>query len=243
MTAAGIMGGVVARASDGQSPGTVGDVLGDLPLFSKLAPTQLDHVVAGSRPVELPRGKILFFAGDPCDAFFAVARGQMKLTLSAPDGGEKVLEIISAGETFGEAVMFAGRPYPVTATALVHTHLVVIPAALVLDLVEADTLFARRMLAGMAQRLHAMVNDVEAISLRTATQRVVGLLLNLAGEHPAPGTTVALPSGKAVVASRLSLKPETFSRTLHQLADEGLLAVDGSRITLLDPSRLASALQ
>lgn len=221
----------------------VRDVLGALPLFSRLSAGQLDRVVAGTRPVELGRGQVLFFAGDPCDAFFAVVSGQMKLTLSNPEGLEKVLEIISAGETFGEAVMFAGRPYPVTATALLRTTLITIKASVVLELVEVDTMFARRMLAGMAMRLHTMINDVEDISLHTATQRVVGLLLSLAGDHPTAGTVVTLPAGKAVVASRLSLKPETFSRTLHDLTAAGLIDVDGAHITVRDPEQALAILK
>jgi CRP-like cAMP-binding protein len=184
---------------------------------------------------------VLFHAGEPCTAFFVVVSGQIKLTLTTPDGGEKVLEIISAGETFGEAVMFAGRPYPVSAVGLLPTSLLSVPASVVLDLVAADPMFARRMLAGMAVRLHTMINDVEAISLRSGAQRVAGFLLGLAGEHPRDGVEVVLPAGKAVLASRLSLTPETFSRTLRELSGADLIAVEGRRISLRDIRSLASA--
>lgn len=223
------------------APSAVRDVLAALPLFSQLVPDQLDVVSAGARRVRLGRGEVLFHAGEPCTAFFVVVSGQVKLTLGAPDGGEKVLEIISAGETFGEAVMFAGRPYPVSAVGLLPTALLSVPSAVVLDLVAADPMFARRMLAGMAVRLHTMINDLEAISLRSGTQRVVGFLLGLAGDVPSPGAGVTLPAGKAVLASRLSLSPETFSRTLRDLSGSGLIRVQGRRIQLLDPAGLAVA--
>lgn len=213
-------------------------VLGGLPLFSQLPADQLDGVAASVRPRGLARGETLFRAGDPCTAFFCVASGQVKLTLGSPDGGEKILEIVSAGETFGEAVMFAGRPYPVTATALLASELLVVPASTVLDLVAQDPMFARRMLAGMAVRLHTMIDDVHALSLRTGAQRVVGLLLSLAGEAPAAGTEVTLPAGKAVLASRLNLTPETFSRALRDLSSRGLVRVSGRRVGLLDPGGL-----
>lgn len=229
--------------SPSQEPGrpTVRDVLAGLPLFSQLSPGQLDLVAADSRPARIARGEVLFHAGDDCTAFYCVVTGQVKLTLSSADGAEKVLEIISAGETFGEAVMFAGRPYPVTATALLPSVLLGVPSAVVLDLVAADPMFARRMLAGMAVRLHTMINDVEALTLRTSTQRVAGLLVALAGDRPEPGAEVTLPAGKAVLASRLSLTAETFSRTLRDLTAAGVIAVRGRRLTVLDVRGLAVA--
>lgn len=219
---------------------TTHEVLASLPLFSRLSPDELERVATGTRRTRLGRGQVLFRMGDPCDAFFAVVSGQMTLTLSTADGGEKVLEIISPGETFGEAVMFAGRPYPVTAAALLATDLLVIPAAVVLRLVETDPMFARHMLAGMAVRLHTMINDVEAISLRSGKQRVAELLLDLAGDDPARGQVVTLPAGKGVMASRLNLTAETFSRTLRDLTAAGLISVSGGRIGLLDLDRLAA---
>jgi CRP-like cAMP-binding protein len=221
--------------------GAVREVLAGLPLFSQLAADQLDRVAAATRGARIGRGEVLFHAGETSTAFFVVVTGQVKLVLATPDGSEKVLEIISAGETFGEAVMFAGRPYPVTAVGLLPTGLLTVPAGVVLELVGTDPTFARRMLAGMAVRLHTMINDVQAISLRSGTQRVAGFLLGLAGDRPLAGCEVVLPAGKAVLASRLSLTPETFSRTLRDLSAAGTIEVRGGRITLHDIGELAVA--
>ncbi|MCL2466796.1 MAG: Crp/Fnr family transcriptional regulator [Micrococcales bacterium] len=216
------------------------EVLGRLPLFSRLDPDQLDQVASACRLVHLGRGEVLFHAGEPATAFFAVVSGQVKLALSSGDGPEKILELIRPGETFGEAVVFTGQPYPVTATGLASSQVLRI-ADVVTDLVDRDPTFARRMLAGMAVRLHTMVRDVAAVTLWSGRQRVVGFLLGLAGEDPGPGTIVQLPATKAVLASRLSLTPETFSRTLRELSDTGLIEVHGAQIVLLDPSALTPA--
>jgi CRP-like cAMP-binding protein len=227
----------------GRSPTSARQVLASLALFSQMAPQLLDAVARASRWRRLGRGEVLFVAGQDCEAFYCVVRGQMKLTLSGADGTEKVLEIISPGETFGEAVMFAGRPYPVTAAALLPSRLLTVPAAPVLDLVGADPMFARQMLAGMSIRLHTMISDMESISRRAATQRVAGLLLGLSGETgpSADIRVVALPAAKAVLASRLNLAPETFSRTLRDLSRAGVISVSGRRITVLDAAGLAAA--
>lgn len=101
------------------------------------------------------------------------------------------------------------------------------------------------MLAGLSMRLHTLVQDVESYSLRSTTQRVIGFLLQHGsddgqGEGRSPGgdATFALPTSKQVIASRLSLTPETLSRIFHDLSVAGLITVHGKQITIHDVRRL-----
>jgi len=175
-----------------------------------------------------------------------VVRGQMQLAVSTAEGSAKVVEIVTAGETFGEAVVFDGLTYPVTATALVGTRLLGVSSRAVLGLLDTDPAFARRLLANMAVRLRRLIRDVEAYSLRSSVQRVIGFLLYDAADD-APGEAagecvVELPTRKQVLASRLNIAPETLSRILHDLSAEGLISVDGRRIVLHDVPRLEARL-
>lgn len=224
------------------------DVLRRLPLFAGLTPEQIEVIGAGSHFTSLARGEVLFHQGDPVRGFFFVLRGQVQLAVSSAEGAEKVVEIVAAGESFGEAVVFEGLRYPVTSTALVATDLLAVSSAAVLDLLDRDPAFARRMLANMAVRLRRLVRDVESYSLRSGVQRVVGFLLHeaqAAGGDAGSGArpTVHLTTSKHVLASRLNLAPETFSRVLRELSAEGLISVEGRRIALLDPSRLEAQLE
>ncbi|TDQ55444.1 Crp/Fnr family transcriptional regulator [Actinorugispora endophytica] len=218
-------------------------LLSRLQLFRGLTPDQLRAVAAGCRFVALDRGEIVFHQGDPVRGFFFVLRGQVQITVSTPDGARKVMEIIREGEGFGEAVVFEGIDYPVTATALARTELLAVSSAAVLGLLDRDPGFARRMLANMAGRLRGLVQDVKSYSLRSSAQRVVGLLLSEAEAYGTPRGEVRLPARKQVLASRLNLAPETFSRVLHDLSADGLISVDGHRITLHDVPRLAARLE
>ena len=99
-----------------------------------------------------------------------------------------------------------------------------------------------RVLAGLSRRLHGLVADVEAISLQSGTQRVIGYLLRQDAGPAGGGAsyTVTLPTSKAVVASRLNLTPEHFSRILHELASAGLVSVEGREVMIRDVARLRS---
>jgi CRP/FNR family transcriptional regulator, dissimilatory nitrate respiration regulator len=214
--------------------------LANLPLFKELAPAEIDRLAAGTTELFVPRGEIVFQRGDPCVGFHAVVYGQVKLSFVTPQGGEKVVEIISPGFTFGEALMFMDKRYIVMAQALSDTLLLHVAKEAVFHGIEHDPGFARRMLAGLSRRVHALMADVESYSLQSGTQRVIGYLLRQEAEggEGQASYTVRLPTSKSIVASRLNLTPEHFSRILHELVDRGLVAVEGRDVRIVDAQKL-----
>lgn len=221
-------------------PHDIPQILSRLPLFVELAPEQLAHIAGATREKRLHKGEMLFHKGDAPRGFYLIVYGQIKLAFPSSQGNEKVINILGPRQSFGEAAMFMDRPYPVFAESLSDTLLLHIARNAVIDLLEQDTSFARRMLAGLSMRLHSLVQDVESYSLRSTTQRVIGFLLQHSDEEGqgANEITIALPTSKQVIASRLSLTPETLSRIFHDLADSGLITVHGKQITIHDVRRL-----
>ena len=135
-------------------------ILSRLPLFQELAPEQIGALESACRERRLSRGEMLFQKGDPAKGFFVVVFGQIKLAFPSSQGNEKVVQILGPRQSFGEAVMFMDRPYPVFAEGLVDSLLLHIGSTTVFELLERDPLFARRMLAGLSMRLHSLVHDV-----------------------------------------------------------------------------------
>ncbi|HLR13391.1 MAG TPA: Crp/Fnr family transcriptional regulator, partial [Burkholderiaceae bacterium] len=182
-------------------------------------------------------GTILFRQGDPCVGFHNVVYGRAKLMLRSPVGDEKVVRIIGAGDSFGEALMFMGKPYIVTAQVLEDSMLLHIGRDGLLALLDARPQLSRKMLASLSQRLHKLMSDVESYSLRSGTQRVIGYLIK--GDTPDDtATDITLPASKAVIASRLNLTPEHFSRILRDLSEQKLIHVQGRVITILNSEAL-----
>jgi len=207
-----------------------------LPLFDDFGADELSAVAAGTTELHLARGKCVFRRGDACHGFYTVVYGQVKLGFLSAQGNEKIVEIIGPGHSFGEALMFMGRPYILDAHTLTDTLLLHISSAVVFDELERSPVFARRMLAGMSRRLHNLISDVESYSLRSGSQRIVGYLLQ---QSPArDGARVMLATSKKLIASRLNLTPEYFSRVLHELVARGMIALNGREVTILDFERL-----
>jgi len=192
----------------------IASVLARLPLFSVLTPELITHLVVAARERSLARGEVLFHRGDPSKGFYVVVTGQIKLAFSSERGNEKVVELIGPQQSFGEAVMFMDRPFPVFAEALADCRLLYI---------GRDTVF--------------QLIDVESYSLQSSMQRVIGYLLQHVPDQTG-SAELALPTSKQVIASRLNLTPETLSRILHELAEAQLIRVHGRQITIIDLARL-----
>jgi CRP/FNR family transcriptional regulator, dissimilatory nitrate respiration regulator len=214
--------------------------IANLPLFKELAREEIDRIAAGTREQHAARGEVLFHKGDPCEGFHMVIYGHVKLAFMSAAGDEKVVELIGPGQSFGEALMFMEKPYVVYAQALADTLLLHIAKAVVFEEIEREPVFARKMIAGLSRRMHGLVSDLESYSLHSGTQRVIGYLLlaEPEGETAALPAQLKLPTSKSIIASRLNLTPEHFSRILHELTEAGLITVNGRTVTIPDLERL-----
>ena len=204
--------------------------LARMPLFNAMSAQELAAIAAGTSERHVERGEIIFQRGSACTGFHQVIYGQVKLTVGSASGAEKIIELIGPGHSFGEAIMFMESAYIVSATALADTLLLHVTSATVFACIERDQRFARKMLAGLSRRIHGLVGDLESYALHSGTQRVIGFLLQ--NEATGEGEKVTLPVSKAVVASRLNLTPEHFSRILSDLSAHGLVQVQGRHVTI-----------
>lgn len=212
------------------------DDLRRAPLLSRLAPAQLERVSRQAARVRLDAEQLLFSQGDYATRFYLLLTGQMRLFRLSPEGAEKVIEIVNPGQTFAEALMFLNAPrYPVCASALAPSELIAIDARDFAGMLResVDTCFL--LLGALSQRLRGLIGEIDDLTLHTATSRVARYL---AAKMPPDGRTLELDVRKGVLASRLSVQPETFSRVIKSLSGQGVIRIQGNQITILDPAAL-----
>ena len=126
----------------------------------------------------------------------------------------------------------------VFAQALSDSLLLHISKSVILDELERDPKLGRKMIASLSMRLHHLITDVESYSLHSGRQRIIGYLLRDNMESDAQSLTVTLPTSKGVIASRLNLTQEHFSRILHELQENGLITVQGRKIGIPNVEKL-----
>ena len=202
-------------------------------LFAEANDEQLARLSRSMQAIHLGHGEPLFRHGESADRFFYVRSGQLKLFRLSPDGHEKIIEIIRPGQTFAEAVMFIGTAgrYPVSCEAISDCELYAFGQKAFLETLAASHEISFGMLAALSRRLHMLVNQIDSLTLQNATYRLVMYLLELAPrDSDAPDLELTTP--KSAIASRLAIQPETFSRILGRLRDQGLVVVNGPHIIL-----------
>jgi CRP/FNR family transcriptional regulator, dissimilatory nitrate respiration regulator len=207
-------------------------------LFHSLSDLQLRRVVARAHRIALEGEEWLFAQGDPASRFYLVAQGRIKLFFLTSDGNDKVIDVIEAEGTIAEALMFLRHPaYPISASALEPAQLICLDAQDFALMLRESVDTCLLLLGNLSRRLHDMLREIRDLSTRNASCRVANYLLRAA---PPGKNSFRLEVPKGILASRLSVKPETFSRIIRQLSDKKIVSVRGSLIQIHDRAALAT---
>lgn len=207
-------------------------------LFAGLKDNEYADICAYTKILTLSSGQMVFAQNAPLTAIFWVANGMIKLTRTSPQGDEKVIELISPGRFFAEAVLFMGNGYPVNAVSQGPSRLISVDAAHLKDWLAQDTQRCFRMMAGISMRLHKLVSDIDRLTLLKGTDRLLQYLFDHSEPDDTGRTVVEFEAPKQVIASRIGIKPETLSRLLHKLVDQGCIEVHGSKVVITDMERM-----
>jgi CRP-like cAMP-binding protein len=204
-------------------------------LFASFNEQQFSQIETATSALSLNDGNHLFHQQDPAKYFYYLQAGEIKLYRLSANGEEKVIELIRPGQTFAEAVMFMNiQHYPVHAQAISDCELIQIKMSTFLKLLDQSPATCLKILAKMSQRLHGSIQEIDQLTLQNATMRVVQFMLQGITNDALSPYKIQWTAPKATLASRLSVRPETFSRILKQLTRDGLIEVQGKTITILN---------
>ncbi len=211
--------------------------LAGIPLFKGLTGEQYDELAMIVVDQEFKRGRTIFSEGDPGVGFYVLVAGLVKIYKLSPEGKEQILHVFGPGEPFAEAAVFAGSSFPAHAQTLEPSRVFFFPRAAFRDLIKANPSLAMNMMAALSLRLKRFAHMIEDLSLKEVPGRLAAHLLDLSGSQ-GDSDRVQLPIAKAHLASLLGTIPETLSRIFARMTKQGLIAVDGQVITLLDRDSL-----
>lgn len=205
-----------------------------LPLFSGLTEQDKDSLLQEGQMRRYTRGQSLFFHGDPVAHFYIVLSGTVQLYRESPEGKEKTIEMLKAGQTICEGeILDSCRAHRASAEAVDAVTVLEFTQSWLKEASRKHGMFALNLLSSIAAQAHLAEVEAEHQATMSAAQLVACFLQRLCVLYDFDHKGFELPYSKTLIASRLGMELETFSRTLARLKEQGIV-VEGTHVAITD---------
>jgi CRP-like cAMP-binding protein len=179
--------------------------------------------------IEKKKKEIIFLENDIGTNLYFLLSGSIKLYKTNDEGKEAVIHFVEPGEFFAEIVLFLKNRYPVSAICIKSSTLLAIDAKKMYELIDKNPDFAMKLIGTFAHRMSYMSDIIKNLSIMDTKEK----FLNYLDTIKRPDGTIELTIPKQEIALLLGITPETFSRVLKQLSNQGIIETDGKIIKLI----------
>jgi len=213
----------------------IDQLLSSVGYFSGLDETTLKAVKQAAIPRNYDSGQLIILEGEPNSGLYLIEGGWVKVVKIAVDGREQVLRFLGPGEVFNAISVLTGTPNPASVVALERTRAWILLRDTMQRLIDEHPALAGQMIQDLAGRVLHLISLVDDLSLRTVEARLARLLV-----EQAVGDKVYRKkwATQAEMAARLGTVPDVLSRSLRNLAEQGIIQVERSLIQILDMEAL-----
>ena len=196
-------------------------------------PAGIWETFAKSRPpVRCSTGYLIYLQDTEATCFYYLKSGRVKSFIQSEDGAERVLNVYTAGNLFGEASFFDELPRVSSAIALSSCEIVPIDRELVTQEFAHNPELALAMMQYLARTVRLLSGQVDQMAFRPARWRVANYLLTLSTQ------TGTVSCTQEDIAAAVSASRVTVSRVLSDFSRAGWIALGYRTIALLEPERL-----
>jgi len=210
-------------------------------LFQDLDPALLDQVAALCVRRRLGAGETLFLKGDEGDALYGILDGVIRIGAMAPSGREIILNVLEAGDVFGEIALLDGLPRSADAVALNATELLVLRRRDFLPLLEREPRLAIHLLELLCERVRWTSELIEDAAFLGVPARLAKRLLGLATVYGRPvpdGVQIELKISQSTLGQMMGTSRETINKILQSWRKEGWIALEHRHVVVRDRSAL-----
>ncbi|NEU94744.1 Crp/Fnr family transcriptional regulator [Bradyrhizobium uaiense] len=211
-------------------------VLRKHPYFADLEPEAFDQLCRYAKHTTLKRGTTIFSKGDPGTSLIAVISGTVKISISSPDGRNAILNLIEAGEIFGEIALLDGLSRTADATANTNCELFVIDRREFIPFVRSQPTLAMKFIELLCARLRWTSDQVEQVILQDLPGRLASALLRLSDKHKPQGRTISITQQE--ISEMVGMTRESINKQLRAWATRGWVRLEHGAIVVLKPELL-----
>jgi CRP/FNR family transcriptional regulator len=207
--------------------------------FFSQVPTVLDG--AGAY-VGLRKGRLLFTEGQPSFCVFAIHSGMVKLTKTSREGKTLLVRLARPGDLLGFSAALSQQPYEVTATAMEDTMVRSYAKMVFLNIIHRTPEASTYAVASLSNDYRSALSGVCLLARSSSISgKVAYFLLEIALRTETIRTLrpeIHVPLTHEELASMLGTTRETVTRTLNKLKRNGILAIAGRKVTILNREAL-----
>lgn len=207
-------------------------IISKQPLFKGASEDTIQNLAAAGQLISLGKGEALFMQEDPAEWFYIMLSGWVKLFRETMDGAEAVIDMATRGELVGETAIFEDGLHSYCAAAAEKVEVLRLPSSLLKKAVNDEQAVALSMLSSMSRHRKRQSREIESLTLQNASQRIGCFLLRHCNQLDTDQIDLQLPYDKSLIAARLGMKSETFSRALNKLRQETNINVKGSVVQI-----------
>lgn len=228
-----------AVADDGRDKSR--DALLSSALFQAMKPDEMDAILRMATDRRYRRGQVIFQKDDPGSSMMAVLSGRVRIGAMSLEGKEITLNMIDAGEVFGEIALLDGKSRSADATAFEDTHLLVIERRHFVPYLAGDKDLALRLLAVLCERLRQTSETLGDFVMFGLPARLGRTLIKLAGDYgkaAGPAVRIGIKLSQADLSRLVASSRESVNKQMRVWEDEGLVVKEGGLLTIRRPDEL-----
>jgi CRP-like cAMP-binding protein len=175
-------------------------------------------------PMQFSRNAEVYGEDEPAEYLYQVISGAVRTYRMLDDGRRQISAFYLPGDIFG---VEAGEAHQSSAEAVTDAQVLVVKRSSVLARAEHEKDLARQLWTLTVRELQR-VQQHSLVLIKNAEERVAGFLLEMAGRSSSTAA-IELPMSRQDIADYLGLTIETVSRTITQLVQSGVIALETSR--------------
>ena len=213
-------------------------VLRQHPMFRDLGSEALDQLCRYAKHTSLRRGATICSKGDPGNFLFIVISGTVKISVSSPDGRNAILNLINAGDLFGEVAVLDGQARTADAIANTNCEIFVLDRRDFLPFVRGQPELAMRLIELLCTRLRWTSDQVEQVILQDLPGRLASALLGLTDKRKLEPQSQTIAITQQEISEMVGMTRESINKQLRAWAARGWVRLEHGAIVVLDGASL-----
>lgn len=212
-----------------------------IPLLSSLPPNVQAQLLPLFHSRELERDEYVFFEGDPAEFLYVLEEGKVKILKHSDTGKDLILQVLSAGDSFGTVDLLDSEEYTVSAQAMEQSRVWGMRRSDYLAMLDRYPVLGLEVMRCLARTLKDAYGTMQSLAVDRVERRIARILLKLAaatGQSTESGIVIGPRLTRQDIADMTGTTVETAIRVMSRFTKRGIIRSQRRRIVLADPHQL-----